>query len=263
MSYKRRSNYYDIEYDTKSDHEFLYSLVNSDNLTILEMPSGSGRNLLLWKKTNCKVVFVDLEPEMILRLKEKIVINNLTCRFESIVGDMRFFTWKEKFDLVVIPQGGIQLLPTKTDLLISLKNIYNLLSDSGRCVIDINTYSIGPKEDLDIVPKYFNVNLNDGVKQLDFKKNQGGIVMTRYHTQYLDDNYLNVIFEYEISNNDEILDAYTLKQKHLRINFEEMVDYLNEAGFSVDKVFRNYHRDYYNHFGHRMIFILTKKTGGK
>lgn len=58
--YSDRAQYYDIEFHDASDRKILESIVDTVDGRVLEIPSGSGRNMWLAGKDAIDVVFADL-----------------------------------------------------------------------------------------------------------------------------------------------------------------------------------------------------------
>src|SRR5262245_16956839 len=139
ITYKERSEFYEYEYTTSVDQAFLKNLVVPGMHFILEVPSGVGRNADWLAQTGCFVVQADREFNMVKRLKERIrQYNNI----HIAVADMRALSFKNAFDLVIVPQGGFQLITDEDEAASALTNLSQCLARTGKLLIDLAVFDL-------------------------------------------------------------------------------------------------------------------------
>jgi cyclopropane fatty-acyl-phospholipid synthase-like methyltransferase len=162
ISYAERAAFYETEYATTADHAFLKALVTPDVHAILEVPAGVGRNLDWLAATGREVVMADLERAMIVHLRERLAERGAQERVTALVADMRSLNLPRRFDLLIVPQGGLQLLSGPEDALRALQSLRPHLRSRGRLVLDLATFEAGVDGDEDARPSYFDPIVPNG-----------------------------------------------------------------------------------------------------
>ena len=258
IGYAERAAFYATEYVTTVDHDFLKSLVTDEVRSILEIPAGVGRNLGWLAGTRRDVVMADLEPEMIRRLSERIAEERGDDRLTALVADIRFLELGRTFDLVLVPQGGLQLLPGAGDVARALDRLQRHLAPQGTLLVDLATFEAAPEEEDAARPAYFDPAIPSGllvhewVRPLPF-----GGMLTRRRTQHLDRNALTTTFFYSVETANGASEEASFVMVSRCYRYEQVAALVGAAGLAIRQVCRNYRRDPYLGTGHRIIFVLA------
>lgn len=258
IGYAERAAFYEAEYATTADHAFLKALVTPDVRAILEIPAGVGRNLDWLAATGRDVVMADLEPAMVVRLRQRIAERRAEERVTALVADMRYLNLPRRFDLVIVPQGGLQLLPGPEDALRALTSLRLHLRPTGRLVLDLATFEAGVDGDEDTRPSYFDPAVPNGqlVQEWTRLLPDGG-QLTRWRTQHLEPDTLTTTFFYRIEIPDGSVEESSFVMGSRRYQHDQVMLLVDAAGLCAQAVYRNYRSDSYTCSGHRMIFLLT------
>jgi SAM-dependent methyltransferase len=258
IGYAERAAFYETEYATTADHAFLRALVTSDVCTILEVPAGVGRNLEWLADSGRAVVMADLEPAMIARLRERIAERGAAACVTALMADMRYLSLPQRFDLLIVPQGGLQLLPGPEDALRALTSLHRHMSDSGRLVLDLTTFEAGIDGDDDARSSYFDPIVPNGQFVHEWTRPlPDGRSLTRCRTQHLERDTLTTTFFYQIEAPDGSVEESSFVMGSRRYQYEQVALLADTVGLRVERVCRNYRGDPYLGSGHRMIFVLT------
>ncbi len=258
ISYAERAAFYETEYSTTADHAFLETLVTPDVRAILEVPAGVGRNLDWLAASGREVVMADLEPAMIDRLRERVTDRGALERVTALVADMRYLSLPRRFDLIIVPQGGLQLLPGPEDALTALGTLRPHLHATGRLVLDLATFEGGVDGDEDARPAYFDPTVPNGQLVHDWTRPlPDGRALTRCRTQHLEPDTLTTTFFYRLAGTDGTVEESSFAMGSRRYQHEQLMLLADTVGLSVERVCRNYRGDPYLGSGHRMIFVLT------
>jgi len=261
MSYRDRARYYMVEYNTEVDQIFLESLVFPETTSILEIPAGAGRNLGWLSRTKKNIVAVDQEPLMVQQLQERIDALNIGDRARAYVGDMRTLSLNTSFDLILVPQGGFQLLSSAADVQSALTAFSRHLSGNGALLVDIATFGKPLQDDIGTAPSYFEWNIPDGVEKYDWTRElPGGKTLTRYRTQHQYRDSLVVEFRYLVHRKSIQKTVYASTVRWVKYNYRQAVHYFTSCGLEVRACYRNYERAPYNGSGSRMIFLLAHSS---
>ena len=258
IGYAERAAFYETEYATTADHAFLRALVTPEVRTILEVPAGVGRNLDWLSATGRAVVMADLEPVMIARLQGRIAERGAVACVTALVADMRYLSLPQRFDLLIVPQGGLQLLPGPEDALRALTSLHRHMSDTGRVVLDLATFEAGVDGDEDARPSYFDPIVPNGQLVHEWTRPlPDGRSLTRSRTQHLGPDTLTTTFFYRLEAPDGSVEESSFVMGSRRYRYEQVVLLADTVGLRVERICRNYRGDPYLGSGHRMIFVLT------
>lgn len=254
--YAKRAQYYDLEFDDKSDRGILESLVNSSDKYILEIPCGSGRNCLWLALSQKQVVLGDLEPEMVEIVERKLLQIPTHHNVHSECMDMSTFTTKHKLDLILVPREGFQLLDKHTASL-TLINFAKNLSPHGRLYIDlanIDLLQVSRKSDL---PRY--IAHQSSLFSLDVAKIGVDYSFKRWHKSGKSHNTLAVTFQYNIIQNGH-RDTFTSSFNLRGYDLLEISGMIEQSGLNIESVYGGYDRALFTPDSARMILIIR---GGK
>ncbi|MDA3814113.1 MAG: class I SAM-dependent methyltransferase [Candidatus Cloacimonetes bacterium] len=260
LTYAKRAKFYEYEYDETCDHDFLLSYVTDNVKTILEIPCGSGRNIIRLSDTGKKIVGIDLEPAMIEALKKRISNSSNYKNTILMQGDITDFSFDSAFDLIIIPKEAFQMFLSREFQSKALINLNRHLKQNGKLIIDLANFIKGKNEDQDIQPSYFNPNALENELVKDFSKLlPSGQKLIRYHKQIIKEGTVLIDYLYKFyDRNNQFLNSsrssVTLKQ----FSYGEMVSLIEESGLSIDHVYGNYRKILYSNHSVRMIFLLSK-----
>lgn len=267
ITYKERAKFYDIEYTKKNDRSFLKSFIKEATKNILEIPCGSGRNFRWLCKLNKNIYFADIEREMINILGHKIDKIKKNSLLEFGQHDMRTLIIDKKFDLIIVPQSGIQLLENKNDVFLALKSLKNhLLDHESRLIIDIAIFEKNTPIDPKCSPSYFDPYLTENKLCFDWEKKISNVeTISRFRMQSITKEKLLVDFFYIIDNtdNDNLEKTfYNFKLRLLKFNYLEFKEICDSLGFHIVNVFKNYKMEKYTHdttnYASRNIYEIIK-----
>lgn len=253
-----RAKNYSIEYSTNVDHKFIKQILNQFQGSVLEIPSGSGRNLNLWETYTYKVTCIDLENDMIKELNKTIVDrkikNVIACQ-----GDMMNLDNQGCFNIIFIPQGGIQLLSSIYDVSRTIHECYKHLLVGGVLIIDTATFSRTWELDKDIIPSYFNPSLENEIQVKDWKRKTQYGYLERWHKQADSEDSLITQFKYIENYLHKSYKEYLASMQSIKIDEQTMNQIAFQNGFVHISTYRNYNCDLYRYDGNRRIYIFRKQ----
>jgi SAM-dependent methyltransferase len=194
--FKDYSKYYDLLYkdkDYKEESRYINDLLKKfslDACEILEFGSGTGGHAnILTKKYKYKILGVDQSKEMIGMAK-----NNKN--FKSIVGDMRSFDAKKKFDCVLALFHVVSYLTSAKDINKFFKNANKHLPSKGKLIFDC-WYSpavnyIGPSLTVKKIENRSCEVVRIGEPKIFKKKNQVLVNFTNFIRNKPSDNWFQI-----------------------------------------------------------------------
>ena len=109
---------------------------------ILELTAGTGRVSVPLAQAGHRIVGLDSSRGMLEKFREKQgTLHPIQQRNVCLVqGDMRNFSFKKRFDLILIPYNAFIHLLTREDQLSVLRNLRNHLSSGGKGIIDLFSF---------------------------------------------------------------------------------------------------------------------------
>ncbi|MCF1450575.1 methyltransferase domain-containing protein [Agrobacterium vitis] len=259
VSYKERASLYAAEYTDTVDFDFLRSFVTPAVTSILEIPSGVGRNVMNMATTGCSIVAVDREPEMVRFLEERIRSSQPKSNVEALVGDLTTLDLDKVFDLILVPREAFQLLTSQDASRQALLSLKKHLSQRGILIIDLSPFSHSPAAAHDLRPDYYNPMLPDGVWNFDWERQANAQVrFSREHLQrHHKDDDLEIRFRYHItgeSGQSYLTETSTSFTIYTQESFNGLAA---SCGFSISACYGDYHFKPFETGDPRMIFCLT------
>jgi SAM-dependent methyltransferase len=260
ITYKERSEFYEYEYTTAIDQKFLKSLITPDVGSILEVPSGVGRNAVWLAKTGRSIVVVDREFNMIKRLRERMG----ACEsVYSLVADMRSFSFNKQFDLIIVPQGGFQLIIDENDARSALENLYQCLSPTGKLVVDIAVFNPRWPGDKSVRPSYYDPVIEDGQLVHEWeRKLPDGRSLKRSRIQHHEHSVLRTVFRYSIADALGNVKSMTSEMKSKIYSYDLFIAIAKQSNLHPIAVYRNYEFEPFTEQNAsqsgRMIFLMTR-----
>lgn len=184
MVFDDYSNYYDLLYKDKDyikESNYINRLLTKSNLTncnILEFGSGTGGHAqILTTKFGHKILGVDLSKKMIASAFKNE-------NFESVVGDMRYYDARKKFDCVLALFHVVSYLPTNKDINSFFKNANRHLNIGGKLIFDCwyspCVQSIGPTNTIKKMENHSCEIIRFGEPKIIKSKNQVEVNFTSF-----------------------------------------------------------------------------------
>ena len=136
LQYKKLAKYYDASYhwkDYKKESESIHLLIKKYKKTkgndLLEVACGTGNHIKYLRK-NYNITGIDLNKQMLDIAKNKF------ADIKFVIEDMRSFSLKKKFDVIVCLFSSIAYMQNKTELKKAVKNFSRHLADGGVMIIE-------------------------------------------------------------------------------------------------------------------------------
>jgi ubiquinone/menaquinone biosynthesis C-methylase UbiE len=161
MAYHEFAYYYDllmsdVPYDKWE--EFVIKQIEKHNISgkkLLDLGCGTGSLAIPFAKRGFDVTGMDLSVEMLSIASNKAQQDN--CKIHFVEQDMREFESNTTYDIIGIFCDSLNYLPTKEDVLQTLKRVYEHLKSGGLLIFDVhseykinhifNNYSYGSNEE--------------------------------------------------------------------------------------------------------------------
>jgi len=250
--YGARAAYYDFEFNDMSDRDLLQSLVQDETKAILEIPCGSGRNVEWLAQTGVSVTFGDLSEKMVGIVDSKIIRLPFPHKVRSKRMDMLNHTHEERFDLILVPREGLQLL-RREDLPQALISFKHDLSGNGLLYLDVAVLDMTRVANPNKLPRYISEQNTSLV--LDIDHTSDTTHFTRRHSSILQNGYLEVEYEYTIVEQG-ILRKYSSHVSLAQYNHAELLQVFDEIGLIPVDLYGSYDKTPYSEASERIICIL-------
>ena len=125
-------------------YDFYLSYVRETNGPILEPMCGTGRYLLPLHAEGFPIEGFDASQSMLEALHAKAKCQNINPNvWHGFMEDLKI---SKQYDLIFIPSGSFSLIVNLSTIKNTLITIYNLLSDKGIFVFEVETLNAVPKE---------------------------------------------------------------------------------------------------------------------
>ncbi len=136
-SYSTIEDIYDLFYFEEPDVRYYLQEAKKAAGKVLEIGCGTGRVMLKLLRNNIDVEGLDVSRKMIEILKNKARIQNLKPK--TYVADMRNFSLKSRYSLILAPYRTFMYLSSEKERLNTLRRIYRHLTKNGKTII--HTYN--------------------------------------------------------------------------------------------------------------------------
>ncbi len=256
-NYRKRAQFYDIEYPETRDHEFLTNTIRNSNETVLILPGGTGTTALALHKAypECRIVSVDIEPEMVAICGENFERRspaNLTSR----KGDMTNLVSEVKFDHIFVAREAFQMLPDDVSASACLKSLKRNLKSGGEIILDVANFDV---EDCASDLNYFEGSRVSGKSYLDWKRAFGDTRLLRHTTQIIDtsgDRQFHFSYEIEKSGQcePESFDATVALRKYTQSHLERLFD---DAELTIKAKYGDYDKRPLGKNAPRLCYVLV------
>ncbi len=123
----------------EGDIQFYVEEARKAGSSVLELGCGTGRILIPVAESGINIVGLDRAPAMLSIARQKIsgLSAETQQRIELVEGDMRDFSWGQRFQLIMIPYRAFLHLLTPKDQRRALTCIREHLTDNGYLVFNI------------------------------------------------------------------------------------------------------------------------------
>lgn len=140
--YDQWADIYDLQVPPKGDIPFYLGQAEGVEGLILELTAGTGRVSIPLAQAGHRVVGLDRSRGMLERLREKLraLPPALRGNVRLVRGDMRKFSFKERFELILIPYNAFLHLLTQEEQLRVLENLRDHLAPRGKGIIDLFSF---------------------------------------------------------------------------------------------------------------------------
>lgn len=261
--YAARARFYDVEYQATNDQRFLRSLVTDDVRAILEIPCGAGRNLGWLAQTGRDVVLADLEPRMVQRVRARARALGVAGRVRGVVADLRAIDLHRRFDLVLVPQEGFQLLTGAGEPAAALGQLRRHLRPTGNLMVDLHSFSADARAEPDAGLDYFDPGQPEGVAVPEWTRRVAGGQLARQRTQWQRGSTVRIRYAYRLRGPDgRTSQAWRAEVVLRRYRLPEFATLAAAAGLRVVRALRNYAGDPYLPGSARAVVLLQPVPGG-
>lgn len=258
--YSKRSQIYNIEFNTTEDFPILEKIINNND-PVLDIPCGAGRLIDLY--VNCRnkrVYLVDREPSMISKCQDIVIQAKLNFRIFPCIGDLRNWIPPEKLGLILISRGGIQLLRSKKEIRESILHLTRYLKNKGKLYIDIADPWESDIKNQILLPEFMRFKGSKIIQGETGFHNKEGIYVIRKYNSKLYDNHLTAKLLYKVENkhtNKKLKFSSVFSWR--RIRYQNLEDIIKITGLNIKKCFGDYNFNNYTKGSSRIICIIQKE----
>lgn len=256
LSYAERAEFYEIDYTDRGDLAFLTALA-AEARSILEVPCGVGNLSLVLCANARRYLAVDIEPNMVARLRARSDQLGTLPQLETRVGDMRVLDLEETFDLVIVQREALQLLD-REDAPDAVRSLARHLSPNGKLVVDLASFE-SDDHPAELLPEYFSASLPDGEMRDEWTRTLPGVgTVTRRRCQHhLRGGVIRIVFHYVIERSRQEVLRDTAEIRCTVYQRAEMEGLLASAGLRVSALYGDYRETPWSPNAPRMIFVAS------
>ena len=209
-------------------YAFYRSYVLSAKGNILEPMCGTGRYLLPFVAEGFNVHGCDASKHMLDALYMKAKIKNLKINvWHEWVEDLKT---QEKYQLIFIPSGSFGLITDLQKAKNTLKTFYNLLSDKGRLVFEVETLKA--------------ISMQVGVwRGAMYSREDGKFILANFLDLPLKNHIGSSICRYELVEGNAILETEIEIIKVRLYEPKNLCDTLTEVGFTEIKMVKAFNHN--------------------
>ena len=223
--YDELAELYDLIYSGDFDIEFYEDEAKKLKGPVLEIGCGTGRVLLELLKKGIDIEGLDISKEMLKILKSKAKLLGLKPKVYK--ADMRKFSLKKKYSMIIVPYRSFLHLSTDKDRVAALKNMYNHLKKGGKLIIHVYNPS---DEELEPAEDFKPIDLDNF--DLDGEKFTAFWFM-RY-------SKIGKKAEYLIELHDKTKKVKEFKMSIYFIGYDKMKKLLGKAGFKNTSAYSDF-----------------------
>ena len=246
--YSQVADLYDLYTNTDFDINFWIKECSKDK-EVLELACGTGRITIRLAKAGIKVTAIDISREFIKKLKAKCKKEKLGINIHE--ADMRSFSLKKKFPLIIIPFQSIQELVDPKDHEATFTHVYNHLDDKGRFIVTTHNTDIVDKKALGVI-KLITEFVNPRTK------NKMKFLMSRSFNPKTHIGTAHQVYE-EYDKNNRLISKKLFKNSHYVFEDREIEALAKKTGFNVRKIYGDYSHSKLTKKSQFRIYEIVKK----
>ncbi|MFX1538190.1 MAG: class I SAM-dependent methyltransferase [Promethearchaeota archaeon] len=239
------------------DIQFYVEEAQKAGSPVLELGCGTGRILIPIAKADIDIVGLDYSPDMLSIARQKIskLIPETKKRIQLVEGDMRNFSFDQRFKLIMIPYRAFLHMMTPKDQRQALQCVHEHLTDDGRLVFNI----FDPR--LDIIAAHFG-SLGSSLKKVNEftnpeTKNRVVVWDTRQYDPEL--QKIDQYFIFEELNQEGTVVFKNYSHMTLRYVYRYEMQYLLElCGYEIEALYGDFQRGSFR-YGGEQVWIARKR----
>ena len=217
---------------------------------VLELGCGSGWILIPVAESGTRIVGIERSPEMLALLRPKVAAMSPGQRrfLCALRGDMRFFSLRDLFSLVIIPYRAFQHLLTDNEQIQCLKNIREHLLPGGAFVFNV------------FDPSGVLSEQTEPILDAQFELAQGGTTQVCY-TRSIDrsEQLLRQELIFDERDGNDVLLSRKLTTLSLRYSSRAHIENaLQESGFEIAAVYGGFHGEPVSDGGEQVWVAVNK-----
>lgn len=257
--YDQFAFYYDLFYSRdKQDFEFYRELARQagSGARVLELACGSGRLMLPVLEEEVHLTGLDLSAAMLDKARQKLAKEppEVQERVSLVQGDMcrldETLDLTQSFDLIYLAYNSFQHLDTNEERLACLRSAYRFLKPGGRFVVDV------------LNPEGERPEANNGrlVYVGKVKVPERDSVIKLFFTSYADLAAKQCRFKYTCHESfaDGTVDRTLIGINYGYIYRDELEALVQEAGFTVERVYGSFEFDEFSSDSERLIMACRR-----
>ena len=250
-----QAKYYESEYTFRDDVELYLRMAGKIRGEVLELACGSGRVLIPFAEAGYRITGLDIAPLMLEKAADRIksLPANVRRRIALIEGDMRKFSLRKKYQLVLLVFNSFVNLTSREDQKIILKKIYRHLAPDGRLIVSvINPNRSWFREKIPVV-KFYGT----------WEYEKSGEFFERFYFNTHDPQTQRMTFNlvYDTINKDGSVRRDRNMVPIHYLNSFELQYMLEHEGFTINNLFGDHEGESFRPDSPVMIFeALKKKT---
>lgn len=250
--YRKYAHLYDLQYRELPDVDFWLELAKRFGGPVLELACGTGRLTLPLARAGLRITGLDASDEMLEVFKRKLQKEKPEVRERITLkkGDMREFSFRQKFALIFIPFSSFLHLEAVEDEERCLRSARANLRPRGALVIDVfkPNFRKWPEHTLHI--DFACADPETGVKITRLSSRTYDHERQLIHMKY----YLDIVSREGKAKRHET--GFTLR--YIK-DVSEMKALLERCGFGLEKIYGSYGFGPLTPLSKRMIFVVRKR----
>ncbi|WP_172621199.1 class I SAM-dependent methyltransferase [Microbulbifer sp. GL-2] len=230
--YKTIASYYDI---ICKDLDFDLDFYKSEKVygkNVLELTSGTGRVSIPLLEAGAKLTCIDISPEMLKILKEKITQHKYSA--EVICEDVTKISLYQKFELAILPFHSFMELLGENKQLCTLSRIYRALVPGGRFLCPIHNPTVRKDSVNGCLHSIGVYSLEDGLLHVSGFEQGGHPTVDRFR------------FYEKFDKSGKLNSKHIVKMKFELISKDSFEEMANRVGFKIKNIYGDYERNSYS-----------------
>ena len=229
----------------KEDIDFYKQWINDNKIKkVLELCCGTGRITIPLAKSGINISGLDLNNQMLAEAKDKSLKEEIDISF--INGDMRNFKLDTQYQLIFIPFNSIHCLYKSSDLVKTLKCVYDHLDNNAFLIIDYFNPNI----------EYISNNQNKSVLVADYATEDGRKIQIHQSMSYDDNTQVNrIMWEHTVNN-----EFHSKESLDMRMYYPQELDFIiTNSNFTIINKYGNYSKAYFSKGSPIQLIICQKE----